>query len=153
LAERGANTQMPNSAGTTPLMAAAGVDLAFLGEDTGTHEEALAAIEVALQYPHDVNAANQRGDTALHGAARRGAIPVVEILIKNGAKLDVKNKQGFTPLTIALGRKNGRPLFLNEQRQLDCAAVILKQMEALKLPVDEDKDAIDLALGLIPEKG
>jgi len=153
LASYGADTLTPNNAGTTPLMAAAGVDLAFLGEDTGTHEDALRAIEVALEYPHDVNAANQRGDTALHGAARRGAIPVIERLIAAGAVLDAKNKQGFTPLTVGLGRKNGRPLFLNEQRQLEAAALLLRAMQAKGIPIDEDQDAIDLALGNNPEHG
>ena len=144
LATLGADTLIPNNAGTTPLMAAAGVDLAFLGEDTGSHEEALEAITVALENPHDVNAVNAQGVTALHGAARRGAIPIVERLITDGAKLDAKNKQGLLPLTIALGYRKGRPLFLNEQRQLVTAAVIYKAMEQRGLPIDEDQDALAL---------
>ena len=128
----------------TPLLAAAGVDLAFLGEDTGTHEEAFEAIKVALEYPHDLNAVNKQGMKALHGAARRGAIPIVERPIAEGAKLDTKNKQGLLPLTIALGYRKGRPLFLNEQRQLATAAVIYKAMEQRGLPIDEDRDAIAL---------
>ena len=144
LAENGANTLVGNEEGTTPLMAVAGVDLSFLGEDTGTHEDAFEAIKVALEYPHDVNAANNAGWTALHGAARRGAIPVVKALIAAGASLDAKTGRDLTPLSVALGRKNGRILFLAEQRQFEAAVVIRQAMYDRGVLIDEDQDALDL---------
>lgn len=144
LAEKGADTKAANEAGTTPLMAATGVDLAFLGEDTGTHADAFEAVKVALEFAHDLNAQNKTGDTALHGAARRGAIPIVELLIAKGAQIDAQNKRGWTPLTVALGYKNGKSLFLNEQRQLEAAAVIYKAMKAKNLPINEDDEALAL---------
>ncbi len=144
LAEHKADTLIPNQAGTTPLMAAAGVDLNFLGEDTGTHDDAFEAVKVALAFPHDIAAANKNGDTALHGAARRGAIPIVQLLIAEGAKLDVKTRRGLTPLTVALGYYKGKPLFLNEQRQLEAALVIHDAMLKQGLPIDEDPDALAL---------
>lgn len=144
LAEKGADTTSPNEAGTTPLMAATGVDLAFLGEDTGTHADAFEAVKVALEFKHDLNAQNKSGDTALHGAARRGALPIVDLLIAKGAKIDAKNRRGWTPLTVALGYKDGKPLFLNEQRQIDAAVVIFKAMQARNMPVSEDAEALAL---------
>lgn len=144
LAEKGADTLAANEAGTTPLMAATGVDLAFLGEDTGSHADATEAVKVALEFKHDLNAQNKNGDTALHGAARRGALPIVEILIAKGAKLDAVNKRGWVPLTVALGYKGGKSLFLNEQRQLDAAVVLFKAMQTRNLPINEDEEALAL---------
>lgn len=144
LAEKGADTKAANEAGTTPLMAATGVDLAFLGEDTGTHADAFEAVKVALEFPHDLNAQNRSGDTALHGAARRGALPIVDLLITKGAKIDALNKRGWTPLTVALGYKDGKSLFLNEQRQMEAAVVIYKAMQARNLPITEDAEALAL---------
>ena len=46
------------------------------------------------------------GDTALHGAANRGADSIVQFLVDHAAKLDAKNKQGYTPLDIALGKNS-----------------------------------------------
>jgi uncharacterized protein len=151
LAENGADTKLANDAGTTPLMAATGVDLAFLGEDTGTHADAYDAVKVALEYPHDLNATNRNGDTALHGAARRGAIPILEVLIARGAKIDAVNKRGWTPLTVALGYKAGKSLFLNEQRQLEAAKFLHNAMTSRGLAINEDEDALALMRSSAPE--
>ena len=39
----------------------------------------------------------------MHGAANRGFDAMVELLAARGAKLDVKDKQGRTPMTYAEG--------------------------------------------------
>ena len=54
----------------------------------------------------DVNAANDLGETALHGAAQRGADTVVQFLADHGATLDAKNRRGRTPLDEAIGQAN-----------------------------------------------
>jgi len=46
---------------------------------------------------------DDNGNTAMHGAAMRGANSILEFLFDKGAKLDVVNKIGWTPLTIAEG--------------------------------------------------
>jgi ankyrin repeat protein len=51
----------------------------------------------------DVNWLDDNGNTAMHGAAMRGANSIVQFLFDKGAKLDVVNKIGWTPLTIAEG--------------------------------------------------
>ena len=43
------------------------------------------------------------GSTALHGAAYRGQEDIVQFLVDTGAKLDVKNTLGWTPITVAGG--------------------------------------------------
>jgi 5-enolpyruvylshikimate-3-phosphate synthase len=52
---------------------------------------------------NDVNTANAAGETAMHGAAFRGVNPVVEFLLAQGAKIDARDKRGWTPFTVASG--------------------------------------------------
>jgi uncharacterized protein len=49
----------------------------------------------------DVNSAGEHGWTALHGAAYKGADSVVRLLIEKGAKTEVFDEYGQTPLSIA----------------------------------------------------
>ena len=100
LLELGADPSLTTNRGTTALMAAAGVGIWAPGENPGTHEEALAAVKLALEAGGGkVNDIDQDGETALHGAVYRGgAIPVIQFLIDKGAPLDVNNKRGWTPV-------------------------------------------------------
>lgn len=110
LAELGADATKPNADGSTPLMAAAGLGCLSPGEDPGTPEETLAAVMLALKLGGDVNAVDANGDTAMHAAAYKNVPEVVEFLAANGAKISIwnrKNKQGWTPLTIAEGYRFG----------------------------------------------
>ena len=105
LLEVGADASLKTNLGTTALMVAAGVGIWAPGENPGTHEEALAAVTLALEAGGGaVNDVDQEGETALHGAVYRGgAIPVIQFLLDRGAALDVVNKRGWTPLTAAEG--------------------------------------------------
>ena len=113
LAAHGADATLTNDRGTTPLMAAAGVEMFNPDEDSGTNAEALEALDVALALGGDVNAANRDGDTALHGAAWRGANAIILRLVDEGAELHVENERGFTPLRIANGEEEGRVANIN----------------------------------------
>jgi len=65
----------------------------------------LAAAKAMLESPLlDVNATTPAGDTALHRAAQAGNVPMIQALADRGAKLDLKNAAGFTPLDLALGK-------------------------------------------------
>ena len=103
LVELGADPQLPNEDGTTPLMVAAGVGIWAVGESPGTNEEALAATEYALALGGDVTTIDDNGDTALHGAVIRGSEPLVRYLLARGADLEATNEKGWTPLRIAKG--------------------------------------------------
>jgi ankyrin repeat protein len=61
------------------------------------------AVKLLLESRVDINAANDAGQTAMHFAAL-SMDTVVELLAKNGAKLDATDKQGRTPLDMALGK-------------------------------------------------
>ena len=113
LAEHGADGALANDRGTTPIMAASGVEMFNPNEDSGTNEEALEALDVALKLDGDVNAANDDGDTPMHGAAWRGANDIVLRLVAEGAELHVENKRGYTPLQIANGEEEGRVANIN----------------------------------------
>ena len=67
-------------------------------------ERALEAAKALLKMGADVNEANATGWTPLHAAAFAGANKLVEFLVENGAKLDVQNGCGQTPLSLAMGR-------------------------------------------------
>jgi ankyrin repeat protein len=85
---------------TTPLLAAAGGP--WLEDRTPEEQRrALEAVQAAVELGADLNAANEKGLTALHGAAYAGANEVVEFLISKGAAVDAKDKIGQTPWTIA----------------------------------------------------
>jgi ankyrin repeat protein len=103
LLDRGADPNITTFRGTTALMAASGVNWVVGQTYTESEASTLAAIELCLQKGADVNAANSMGITAVIGAANRGSNSVIELLAKRGAKLDVKDKEGRTPLVWAEG--------------------------------------------------
>ena len=105
LLDNGADPRLKSTDGTSAIMVAAGVGVYGSGESPGTHEEALAAVQLAYEVGGgDVNDANKDGETALHGAVYRGgAVPVIQFLADKGAKLDVYNKKRWTPLFAAEG--------------------------------------------------
>lgn len=103
LISKGADTKLKTNDGNDMFLFAAGVG--YRDKNTrGTEAEALEAVKVALEAGFDVNEANPRGETALHGAAGRGADTIVQFLVDKGAKLGTKTRQNFSPLDYALGK-------------------------------------------------
>lgn len=110
LASLGADPLIPNIDGATPLIAAAGLGTRSPGEDAGTESEVVEAVQVALELGNDINAVDQNGETAMHGAAYKNLPAVVELLAAKGADIKVwnrPNKRGWTPYTIAEGYRFG----------------------------------------------
>lgn len=109
LLEKGADPNLATKAGITPVLAAAGVG--SRDNDTRgrfkTEPEAIESIQLLLAAGANVNAAEARGQTALHGAAFWGMNQLVQFLADHGAKLDAKDKRGLTALDSALGRAGG----------------------------------------------
>jgi len=106
LVANGADPKLSNIDDTTPLMVAAGVGIYKVGESPGTNDEALEAVKLCYELGNDVNAIDKNGDTALHGAALRGANQIVSFLVDNGMKHEyaaAKDNRGWTPLQIADG--------------------------------------------------
>ena len=69
LVELGADPLAKNAEGTNALMTAAGLGTRSPGEDAGTEEEVIEAMQVALDHGADINAVDANGETAMHGAA------------------------------------------------------------------------------------
>lgn len=103
LLEHGADPNLGTFDGATPLMAAAGVNWVVSQTFSRSDEEYLQAAALCLEKGNDVNAVNSQGFAAVHGAANRGFDAMVKLLVEKGATLDVKDKQGRTPLTFAEG--------------------------------------------------
>jgi ankyrin repeat protein len=102
--EAGADPTLSTASNLTPLMAAAGLSR---GQDYTEEEKVLAleAVRLLVEWGADVNAANDDGLTALHGAAVNGANGVVRYLVEHGATMDVWDHYQQTPLSIALGMR------------------------------------------------
>jgi ankyrin repeat protein len=112
LLARGADPSVPLGDGTTILMAAAGVgsqtSLFDRRERTALLKDsdeprAVPIVTLFLDRGADVNASNQLGDTALHGAAKMTYPIMARMLAERGARLDARNKKGETALSVADG--------------------------------------------------
>jgi ankyrin repeat protein len=96
----GADPRQTAADKTTPLMVAAGLGR-YLAESRVTEERALETVKLALELGGDINATNDAGNTALHGASSIKANTLVQFLVDHGAAINAVNKRGQTPLTIA----------------------------------------------------
>jgi uncharacterized protein len=103
LLEHGADPNIATAQGSTALMAAAGIN--WIPAQTYSHPEAdyVEAVKLCLDRGASANATNSLGLAAIHGAANRGWVSVIQILADHGAKLDVKDNAGRTPMTFAEG--------------------------------------------------
>ncbi len=90
---------MMNDKGTS-LMVAAG--MGRTAERPEAEEKmAFETAKLAVELGADVNAADDSGQTALHFAAYIGADAIAQFLMEKGAKADVKDSFGMTPLDVA----------------------------------------------------
>ncbi len=105
LLDAGADPKLANKDGVTALIVAAGAG--YTDSNRGTEPQALEAVKLCVSLGLDVNAATDKGETAMHGAARRGANTIIQYLAENGAKVNAANKTGFTPYDLAMGKGGG----------------------------------------------
>jgi uncharacterized protein len=103
LLSKGADPNIATFNGTTALMAAAGVNWVIGQTYSESPPMYLEAVKLCLELGGDVNAVNAMGLAAVHGAANRGSDDIIELLARNGARLDLKDKEGRTPMTWAEG--------------------------------------------------
>jgi len=129
LLELNADPRLPNADNCTPLLAAAGVGALGDGDETaGTEEEVVEAVRLLLDLGADINAVDNNGETAMHGAAYQSHSRVVQLLADRHAEIRVwnrKNKCDWTPLMIAQGHRPG-----NFRPAPETIAVIEKAMLA-----------------------
>ena len=131
LLEHGALVDLPNASGVTPFMAAAGIGTrttaGVLGP--GVPEDVVAlsleTMDILRQAGADVNAritdttsltariarantlSGRQGQTTLFFAAEVGRAQVVKYLLDHGAKVDVNDDMGRTPIDAAKGSGGG----------------------------------------------
>ena len=144
LADLGADPTLKNAEFSTPLMAAAGLGTRSPGEDAGTEEEVVEAVRVALDLGANINAVDDNGETAMHGAAYKNLPKIVEFLAAHGANIDNwnhENKYGWTPLTIARGYRFGN----FKPSPVTVAALERVMLEANVIPpTEEEATGVDI---------
>jgi ankyrin repeat protein len=125
LLAHGAEVDLPNASGVTPFMAAAGIGtrnaagVLGAGPVANVADLSTGTMELLRKAGADVNArildvtsltgriartntmTDRQGQTALHLAADLGRTPVVKYLLEHGARADLRDDAGKTPLDLA----------------------------------------------------
>ena len=102
LIEHKADPKLATKSGDTPLMAAAGIGWAANWSVNAPYP-LVDAVKYCVELGNDVNAADNRGYSALHGAAYLGDNDMIHYLVSAGAKVDAKSKGGDSPADMANG--------------------------------------------------
>jgi len=77
---------------------ASAVALADAVPDDAVRTRSVAAVRALVNGGADVRRPNGAGSTPLHLAVARGHAEVVALLLKYNARLDIRDKNGMTPL-------------------------------------------------------
>ena len=150
LLDLGADPSLPNAANTTPLMAAAGLGTNAPSEEAGTDREAQRAVKLLLDLGADLDAVDDQGNTAMHGAAFGEYPGVVELLGESGANCDIwsqENELGLTPLFIAEGFR-----VINFKRSRPTLDAVTALMIAEGISLEGPRPAVRDAYAKRPEK-
>uniref|UniRef100_A0A8C3XXL1 Ankyrin repeat and SOCS box containing 10 n=1 Tax=Catharus ustulatus TaxID=91951 RepID=A0A8C3XXL1_CATUS len=102
------------SADCAGLLLRAGADPEAVSEDgyrplhLCKSSDSIECVRQLLQHGASVNSqTEEENDTALHVASRHGLAEHVQLLLHHGAELEVKNKEGQTPLNAACAQREG----------------------------------------------
>lgn len=144
----GADPNLKSNDNTTPLMVAAGVDFSegqdkygvrwFQPDSVPLQLRALDAIKLCLELGDDINAANDKGQTAIFGAVYFGGAMLAQFLVENGANMNVKNKRGQTPWLVSQGEYRAGSFYTHKE-----TGELLEKLGAdTKLGVDLGREAL-----------
>lgn len=126
LLDHGADPRLATYENTTTLMMAAGVGFVEGRERARPERDALAAVKLLAELGVDVNALNERGQTAVHGAVYRAADSVIEYLVRAGARLDLRDELGRTPQQLAESGFNQVSSVIRRER----SAALIRRLSA-----------------------
>jgi len=102
LIEFKADPKLASKSGDTPLMAAAGIGWAANWSVNAPYP-LVDAVKYCVELGNDVNAADNRGYAALHGAAYLGDNDMINFLVSKGARVDARSRGGDSPADMANG--------------------------------------------------
>jgi len=88
LLARGADPKIATAHNVTALATASGIGWVEGITFEWSEAENMEAVKLCLDLGIDVNAVDSDGRTALHGAAHKGRVPVIQALVDHNAKLD-----------------------------------------------------------------
>ena len=92
LLEHGADPKINTAQDVTPLAVAAGIGWVEGVTYEWSDKDNLEAVKMCLDLGIDPNIGDDQGRAALHGAAHKGRLPVIQLLVDRGAKLDQHDK-------------------------------------------------------------
>src|SRR6185295_8183923 len=91
LLSRGADPKIKTELGVTSLAVAAGIGWVEGITYEWSPKDTLEAVRLLLDLGLDPNSQAATGRVALHGAAHKGATPVVQLLVDRGARMDIRD--------------------------------------------------------------
>jgi ankyrin repeat protein len=110
LLEHGANPKIFTAHGVTPLEVASGIGWTEGVTFEWSPEQAMEAVKMCMNLGIDVNVADEDGRTALHGAAHKGRLDAIQLLVDHGARLDAEDGGSRDSVNGALLGKKWIPL-------------------------------------------
>jgi ankyrin repeat protein len=107
LLTHGADPKSRTKVGTEALMFASGIGGAgrftAYEDKQATEADFIDAAALCLDRGADINAVSENGQTALHLAVTVRSESFIKFLVERGARVDVQDKQGRTPIDVASG--------------------------------------------------
>ncbi|HEX3837306.1 MAG TPA: ankyrin repeat domain-containing protein [Steroidobacteraceae bacterium] len=150
LLAHGAKADLANALGVTPLMAAAGLgsnEIDTRGKYV-TEKEAIVAIDLLVKAGADVNVIDNRGQSALYGAAYWGWNDAIKDLVAHGADMRIKDAQSHTAVDMAMGLAQGHGRGGSGKVVHEDSAALLQQLLAGGIRT-ADQPPVELASQLL----
>jgi ankyrin repeat protein len=110
LLAHGANPKIYTAHNVTPLAVAAGIGWVEGVTFEWSPQESTEAVKMCLDLGIDPNVADDEGRTALHGAAHKGRVEVIQMLVDHGANLNAHDGGSRDSVNGALLGKTWIPL-------------------------------------------